>query len=181
MAPKPSNAERKGITVTRLLIVAATMAAASTAVFAWLFGADLYAHQHTPDRATLAGLIVSATAWIGFFCAAVNDASERRSKRSEARRDQLIWGIADRLDKIDADLKAFRRQSENALVVLHDEVNVLAGSHTGEIRALAETIEQWGDEQETKGELAGLRLAVGIAPVPDKPLNGRSNHLRSLS
>lgn len=177
MTPTPPNAERNGVTVSPLFIIIAAVAALSTAALAAVFTSDIGDPvTPAPDRSTLAGLIVCATAWIGLFCVGLRDAMRNRTVESEADRCSRFDTIEEKLAEMSTTLDAFRRQNDKALMVIHDEVNRFSEGHTQEFNTLTATILAWGEEQKTEGELAGHRRAVGKASV-DRAAGARSVQL----
>lgn len=180
MTTDPSKDARNGITLTSLFIAAAIAAVVGVVVLAILLGFDLEDSQPTPNRPTLAAITVTAMLLVGLFCVALRDSFTRRVEQVSAEKDLRLDSIHDSLVEISTAIGDFRRQSGNAMVVIHDELNRLGEGHTEELVRLTETIQEWGEAQETKGELTGLRRAVGTASV-DGSRPGKLVELRPTS
>lgn len=179
MTTDPFKEERR-VTLTPLFITAAVTAVLAIIALAVLFGFDLEDNQPTPNRPTLAAIIVSAMLLVGLFCVALRDSFTRRVADLSRTKDVRLDAILESIHEVTELLTAFRRQNDRAFVVIHDEVNRLGESHTEELANLANAIKEWGDEQETRGELSGLRRAVGTASVDATP-TGKVLELRPTS
>lgn len=164
MTPKSPPAGRRVVAVSVLFVVAAIISAIGLVGLAVAIALDCIDDQPMPNRMTIAALVVAATALTALFCVGLRDSFTMHVQERVQATSTVLARIEGKLDEIISVLTAFRRQNDNGLVAIHDEVNRLAEGHTGELVRLTDAIKEWGDAQETRGELIGLRAAVDTVP-----------------